>query len=352
MITLGVDAHKKVHAAVAVDDAGQEIAQCRLPNSAVGWAKMHDWAASLGEARQWGIEGAWSYGRGLAQSLIARGDVVYEINTRWTAIGRRSARRPGKTDSLDANAIALLVMREVASLPAVHAEDETVLLDVLTSEREAALAEATRLRNQIHALLMQVDPEYRGRLPTINSKAGVKALMVYRPAVEGELQASRVAAIRRVSVRLDLALAQADEVEKRIDAITRTAFAPLTEICGVSLLTAAALAGILGPGRRFASDAQLAAYAGAAPLEASSAGYVRHRLNRGGNRRLNAILYRIVLTQSHYSPEARAYLERRTTEGKTRREAMRALKRFVVRAIWHQWLECLPAHCGEIASAA
>ena len=77
-----------------------------------------------------------------------------------------------------------------------------------------------------------------------------------------------------------------------------------------------------------------------APLEASSAGVVRHRLNGGGNRRLNAILYRIALTQARYSSEARAYLNRRVTEGKTRREALRALKRFLIRAIWRLWQEC------------
>jgi transposase len=205
MITVGIDAHKKVHQGVALDETGRELGQCRVPNSAAGWVKLYDWAASFGGPRQWGIEGAWSYGRGLAQSLIARGEVVYEVNTRWTAIGRRSARRPGKTDDLDANAIALLVMRESTSLPGVHAEDETVLLDMLTSERESLLVEATRLRNQVHALLMQVDPQYRDRLPSINSKAGLKAMLAYAPVVEGELQASRVATIQRIAGRLDLA---------------------------------------------------------------------------------------------------------------------------------------------------
>ena len=106
------------------------------------------------------------------------------------------------------------------------------------------------------------------------------------------------------------------------------------------MLTAAALAGILGPGRRFATDAQLAAYAGVAPQETSSAERVRHRLNRGGNRRLNAILYRIALTQARSSGQAQAYLARRISEGKTRREAIRALKRHLIRVIWRKWADC------------
>ena len=108
------------------------------------------------------------------------------------------------------------------------------------------------------------------------------------------------------------------------------------------MLTAGAIAGVLGPGHRFHTDAQLASYAGAAPLEASSAGLVRHRLNRGGNRRVNTILFRIVLTQAHHSEEARAYLNRKVAQGKSKREAMRALKRYIARAIWRLWQECYP----------
>jgi hypothetical protein len=119
----------------------------------------------------------------------------------------------------------------------------------------------------------------------------------------------------------------------------RKALRPST-ICDLNLLTAGELAGILGPGQRFTSDAQLAAYAGVSPLEASSAGAVRHRLNRGGNRRLNSVLHRIVLTQLHASAAARAYMERRVSEGKSRREAMRALKRYVARSVWRLWQEC------------
>ncbi len=154
-----------------------------------------------------------------------------------------------------------------------------------------------------------------------------------------------MAAVRRIGKRLRLALSQVDELTNEIQGHAAEDFAPLTRLCGVNLLTAGALAGILGPGQRFSSDAELAAYAGVAPLEASSAGHVRHRLNRGGNRRLNSVLYYIALTQAHHLPSARAYLDRRVAEGKTRREARRALTRFIVRAIWHLWQECWPAGC-------
>ena len=343
MITLGVDAHKQVHMAVALDEAGHELGRWRGPNSRRGWEELAGWAAELGEPRQWGIEGAWNYGRGLAQHLVARGEGVSEVNARWTALGRRSARKAGKSDPLDAHAVAVLVWREGVTLPRVAVEDETAILDLLVTEREGALAEATRLRNQIHQVLLQLDPEYRSHLPNLQTQAGLAAVGSYTTPLASGLAQERAAAVRRLAQRLRLALHQAEELADQIRTRAERSFAPLTRLCGVNLLTAGALAGILGPGRRFATDAQLAAYAGVAPLEASSAGVVRHRLNRGGNRRLNAILYRIALTQARYSVEARAYLDRRVAEGKTRREALRALKRFLIRAIWRLWQECVSA---------
>ena len=342
MITIGVDAHKRVHVALALDEAGCEIGRWEGPNNSVGWRGLTEWALGLDSDRRWGIEGAWGYGRGLAQQLVTAGGAVFEVNARWTAFGRRSARKPGKTDRLDARAIALLVRQEASTLPRVLPEDHTAVLNLLSTEREGAVAEATRLRNQIHALLLHLDPEYQARLRILKSPATLAALENYAAPNGGPLQQARAAAVRRLAQRLRLALTQAEELTNRIRDSAAADFSPLTRLCGVNLLTAGTLAGILGPGHRFATDAQLAAYAGVAPLEASSAGYVRHRLNRGGNRRLNAVLYRIALTQARHSVEARAYLDRRVAEGKTRREAIRALKRFIIRAIWRLWQECRP----------
>ncbi len=262
------------------------------------------------------------------------------MNPRWTAEGRRRARRTEKSDHLDARAVALFVWREAASLPPIGADDDTAMLELLVTERDDLVAEATRLRNQLHQLLLQIDPSYRERIPSLTSKRGVRAALSYETDNPRLLQQERVSVVRRLARRLWLAMEQEQEIAHRIEQLAATRFLPLTGICGVSLLTAGALAGILGPGLRFQSDAQIAAYAGVAPLEASSAERVRHRLDRGGNRRLNAILYRIAITQARCFPEARAYLARRVAEGKTKREALRALKRFIVRAIWRRWQEC------------
>jgi transposase len=340
MITIGVDAHKRVLVALALDDAGRELAHWRGPNSVTGWEQLFRWAQACQVELQWGIEGAWGYGRGLAQFLVAAGQRVYEVNARWTALGRKRARKPDKTDLLDARAIAQMVRQEETELPGIQQEDQTTLLELMTTERERALAEATRLRNQIHALLLHLDPQYPAVLKDLKSKKNLSILENYPIPDRNLVQQERALSVRRLAQRLRLALDQAAELARRIKKQAAQHALPLTRLCGVNLLTAGALAGILGPGQRFGNDAQLAAYAGVAPLEASSAGITRHRLSRAGNRRLNSIIYRIALTQARHHPEARAYLDRRTSEGKTRREAFRALKRYIVRAVWKLWQEC------------
>ena len=244
--------------------------------------------------------------------------------------------------TLDARAIAGVLRQEGESLPAVTRDDDSSMLELLTVERDAAVAEATRLRNQLHAHLMQLDPEYRQHLPRFRTVAGLAELRAFTADDDDPLRSERAATVRRLAARLELALQQADEVAERIRLLAATRYMPLTRLCGINLLTAGAIAGMLGPGLRFASDAELAAYAGVSPWEASSAGKTRHRLNRSGNRRLNAVFYRIALTQAQHLPEARAYLERRVTEGKTRREAHRALRRYLARAVFKLWRECFP----------
>src|SRR3954467_15359129 len=129
MLTSGVDAHKCTNMAVAIDAAGREVARWRGPNTVAGWQQLAAWAAALAPEARWGIAGAWNYGRGLAQCLVETGATVYEVNARWTAAGRRRARTPGKSDRLDARAIALVVWREAGTLPPVTADDETGVLD-------------------------------------------------------------------------------------------------------------------------------------------------------------------------------------------------------------------------------
>jgi transposase len=319
MITIGIDAHKHLHVAVALDQAGREVDRWQGPNSPEGWAALLTWGRSKGKRtpRRWGIEGAGHYGRGLAQALVAAGEQVYDINPRWTALARRSSRTRGKSDRLDAAAVARYLWQEGTELVPLAPEDGTAVLDLLVRERNAAVAEATRLRNQLHALLLQLDPQYQDHLPALTTLAGIAALLSYQAPDASASSAARAAGVRRLAERLQLVTAQAEALKAEIEELARARFTPLTELKGVALLTAGTLAGILGANAHVGAEAQLAAYAGVAPLPASSAGQCRHRLNRGGNRQLNAVLHRIALAQARSHPSAKAYLARRRQEGKS-----------------------------------
>lgn len=343
VITIGVDAHKRVHAADAVNDAGKELAAWRGSNSTNGWEVLLGWARGLGDDIVFGVEGAGNYGRGLSQFLVASGYTVYDVNPRLTAFGRRRSRRPDKTDRLDARAVALAVLRESDKLPVVTLEDETSLLNMLSGERDDLLGDETRIRNQIHQLLFQIDPEYQDKLPSLTSNAGVTRILRYTYRGVDALDHERAAAVRRYARRLKVAADQVAELTRRVEEIAEARFRPLMEVSGIAALNAGVLAGLLGPKSRFTKEEQLAVYSGTAPLETSSAGTVRHRLNRGGNRKLNAVLHRIVLSQIRHSGPAKAYIDRRVSEGKTKREAIRAAKRYVARTIWKTWQRCGPS---------
>lgn len=346
MLTIGVDAHKRVHAAVALDDAGREVDRWRGPNRLDGWEALRAWAEPLGAERQWGIEGAGQYGRGLAQLLVASDETVWEVNPRQTAAMRRGGRQRGKTDRLDAMAVARVVRQEGADLPRVQPEDETVVLAVLVAERASALAAATRVRNQLHQVLHQLDPDYHQRWSDLTNRRQIMALTQAQDWGPGRITATRAAVVRRLATRLLLAETQADESKGEIERIAEVYLQPLIALKGVAALSAGMLAAELGPGDRFATDAQVAMHAGVAPLEASSGEIVRHRLNRTGNRQLNALIHHIAWVQSQHHPPAQAYLARRRAEGKTAAEALRALKRYVARAVWRAWQVCLATGLG------
>jgi transposase len=340
MLTIGVDAHKRVHQAIALDDRGQVVAAWRGPNAPQAWAELRTWAEGLGEVRRWGIEGAHTYGHGLAQFLVSAGEVVHDVNPRLTAGERRYARRRGKTDRLDAEAVARVLARDRTHLPVVVLEDELAVLELLVREREDLRSEATRIRNQLHALLLRAEPGYEAHLKSALKRASsVAHLEQYVAPQDGPIARAREAAVRRLAMRLRLLLEQTETLAQQIRALAAPRYTPLAELSGVDLLTADALAAILGP-RSFRDEAALSAYAGVAPLEASSGERVRHRLNRGGDRQLNALVHRIVITQLRVSPAAKAYVARRRSEGKTWREAVRALKRYIIRAVWRLWQRC------------
>ncbi len=347
MLTIGVDAHKRVQQAVAIDGTGRERARWRGGNDPADWAALRTWAAGLDGERRWGIEGSGQYGHGLAQHLVAAGEPVVEVNPRLTATMRRGGRQRGKSDRLDALAVARVVAQEGDALPAVQPDDASAVLAELAADRASAVAEATAVRNELHQVLHQLSAVDPRAWPDLTKPDAVATLEAYQAPAGNPLAAARAIRVRHLAARLTLALEQAAATTQAIEELARPHLEPLDALCGVAPLTAGLLAAALG-GHRFETDAQLASYAGTAPLPASSGEHARHRLNRGGNRGLNALIHRIALVQLQHAPEAQAYVAKRCGEAKTQREAIRCLKRFIARRVYRAWRQCTLPPLTEI----
>ena len=351
MIWIGVDAHKRLHQAIALSATGEVVAERTITNDEASWHALLAWARALDAQRIWAIEGAWYLGRGLAQHLARAGERVHEVNGRWTAQRRRGMRRPGKSDRLDARAVAQLLREEADTLPRVYAEEDPLAAVQLWSRLQAEFTEdMTRLINRLHALLLACEPGYQERLPALTTKAGIEAVRAYVAPGEGELARERERAVRAVGEQLALLWQQDRELRSKLERASVARFSPLRKVEGIGPLIACAIVAEVGRPRPGVTERHFAAAAGVAPLEASSAGGTRHRLSRHGNRRLNMLLHQIVLTQSRTYAPARAYLERRRAEGRTSREARRALKRFVARRVFNALSECFASSVGAVAA--
>jgi transposase len=339
MVWIGVDCHKWQHTAALLDADGQLLDYWQGGTTPADWQALLDWASAFGAPRHWGIEGSGHYGRGVAQFLLGQHETVVEVNPRLTVLGRRSRGSRAKNDLRDAEAIAAVVQAQGARLPPLQPADATAVLALWTAERDDLIAAATRLRNQLHGLISQAEPGApKAKLDTLQAARGWQCYQTKQTDALSQVRAER---IRQRAGQLATMLAEIQALARQIAAAAPAVAAPLQELVGVDWLTAGMLAGYLGPGQRFASDRQLAAYAGVAPLEVSSAGRTRHRLNRGGNRQLNAILHRIAWAQLRWSPEGQAYVARRMGEGKSQAEALRALKRHIARRVYQRWQRCL-----------
>jgi transposase len=342
VIWIGVDAHKRLHEAVAISESGV-VGTRRISNEASQWVSLLEWSRQWSE-RVWAVEGAWYLGRGLAQYLAEQGEEVHEVSGKWTAARRHGMRRPGKSDRLDAHSVATLLREERATLPRVYAEDDALASVQLWSRLEQELSEdRTRIVNRLHNLLLLCDPGYAGQIPELTTKAGIAAARTYTAPGSRAVAREREQAVRASAEQIALLDDQIADLRRKLERASTRSFRALRQVEGIGPQIACTIVAELGAPRPGFGDEQLAALAGAAPLEASSAGATRHRLNRGGNRRLNLALHRIVLTQARMYGPARIYLARRRAEGRTDREARRALKRLLCRRIIQAWRACFDA---------
>lgn len=332
MITIGIDPHKHTHTAVAVKDAtGQLLAELTVSADEAGHERLRQWATELagGELR-FALEDIRQVSGRLERSLLAHGCDVRRVPPKLMADMRRGARQFGKSDAIDALAIARAALRE-PGLPAARSEPELRELKLLIDHRENLLRERTALASRLRWHLHDIDSGLEPRARSLGREGPRRSLAQRLARREQSVQ---VRICRELLARIGQISRREAELAGEIRGLVRGSVPALLKLPGCAELNAAKLIAEIGGADRFSSDAQLARHAGCAPIEASSGRVRRHRLSRGGNRQLNAAFYRIALTQSRTHPEARAYLAKKRAEGKSTAEAFRCLKRHLVRAVW------------------
>jgi transposase len=334
MIVLGADTHKGSHSIAAVAAAtGELLGEKTISVGERGFVALLDWARGLGEERVWAIEDCRHVSGGLERFLLVSGERVIRVATKLMADARRAGRSRGKSDSIDALAVARAALREgIDSLPSAQLAGPELELRLLVDHRDRLVRQRVALNNDLLWHLHDLWPELEfPRSALVSKKWSTK---VSRRLASAE-QTARVRIARDELRRLRELTNAINTLEGEIaDLVTQVAPQLLTEP-GFGPLTAAKLVGEVAGAARFSSDAKLARAAGVAPIPVSSGKTNRHRLDRGGNRQLNATLHRIAVTRARCHPETKTYLDRKRAEGKTTREALRCLKRHLARRVWH-----------------
>jgi transposase len=332
VIVIGVDPHKRSHtAAVVARASGELLAELTRPAREHGHGELLAWARSLGRERLWALEDCRHVSVRLERFLLARGERVVRVPPKLMAGARRSERRRGKSDTIDALAVARAALRE-PGLPVASLEGRPREIRLLVDHRDDLVAERTRIQNRLRWHLLELWPELELPAGALDRRCWLQRI----GRRLGREQQTIEVRIARELVRRSAELSRrALELETELAALVRAEAAALLELRGCGVLTAAKIVGETAGAHRFGSDARLAMHAGAAPLEASSGAQRRHRLNRSGNRQLNCALHRLAINQARWHPPARAYLARKQAEGKTRPEALRCLKRHLARTIYN-----------------
>jgi transposase len=332
VIVIGVDPHKQSHTAAAVEQGTGELRGERTVKARrQGHERLLVWARSLASERLWALEDCRHVSIGLERFLLASGERVVRVPPKLMAGARRGARQRGKSDAIDALAVARAALRE-PELPVAVLEGSSREIRLLVDHREDLVGERTRTQNRLRWHLHELEPELE--LP-----AGALDRRVWLDRIARRLarreQTAQVRICRELVRRIAELTRRARELERELGLLVAAEAPALLELSGCGVLTAAKLVGETAGADRFADEARLAMHAGTAPLPASSGKRQRHRLNRSGNRQLNCALHRIAVVQGQHHPSARAYLARKQAEGKSRKEALRCLKRHLARTIYH-----------------
>jgi transposase len=347
MIVIGADIHKRNHTLVAVRaGSGELVDELEIKATEEGHRQALGWARELEAERVWALEDCRHVSRRLEEALLGAGERVVRVAPRFTGLGRREERRPGKSDAIDALAVARAVVREGPErFPVAFLDERAMEIRLLSDHRRNLVAERSRAQNRLRWHLVELCPELEAQLPSGSLDRGVRLRAIAERLAGIETTRARLA--RELLDRIAETAREAKRLEAEIAGLVRSHRPALLAEPGCGPLCAATLIGHTAGARRFAGDAQFARMAGVAPIPVSSGKSHRHRLHRGGNRQLNRALHVIAITRSRVDPETRAYLAKKRAEGKSQREAMRCLKRHLARRFYRFLSEPSPSPSRE-----
>jgi transposase len=333
MVTIGVDPHKQTHTAAAVDELGSEVEHRTVPATLAGNGQLLEWARGLDSERVWAVEDVRNVSGSLERFLIDRGETVVRLAPQLMAGARRGVRTRGKSDPIDATAIARAALREgIETLPTARLAGPEREIRMLALYRERLLDMRTRLSNELRWQLHDLWPAWELPAKAL-AHAGWQMKVASRLA-RAE-QTTQVLIARDMIGRVrELSRATKDLYDKLAALVKQVAPQLLAEP-GIGVLLAAKFIGEIAGIDRFTSDAQLARLAACAPIPASSGRSDRHRLDPGGNRRLNSAFYMLAIIRIAHDPRTAVYLQKQRANGKTKREAIRNLKRHLARRVYH-----------------
>ena len=331
-IVIGVDTHRDTHTAVALGPLGGWLGSTVVPTTPAGYRDLVRWAEALGPVRAFGIEGSGSWGAGLARQVRAAGHAVLEVDRP----DRSARRRRGKSDPIDAELAARQVLAGTVTTLPKRSDGIVESLRLLTLTKRSADKARTAALVQLRSVLVTAPADIREDLRDLGPVALVKRCAALRPGSGSDPRWATRQVLRTLARRILALDAELADAVAALDRLTLEANPVLRAVFGVGPDTAAALLVAVGDNPdRIGSEAAFAALCGVSPVPASSGLRTRHRLNRGGDRQANRALFRIVLTRLRYHAPTKAYLERRTREGKGKgkKEIIRCLKRYVAREL-------------------
>lgn len=322
MVTIGADLHKRWHTAVAVDAQGRKLAERTVRATPDGHLELLRWAGERFGGRRWALEDCRHLSRRLESDLVRAGEAVVRVPPKLMAGARRSSREPGKSDPIDALAVARAALRE-PGLPAARLDGPERDVRLLVDHREDLVAERTRIENRLRWHLHELAPGDGPAPRSLGRRhvlAGLEERLAGLSGTVARIASELVGRIRELTAAID-------RLEREIAALVVALAPTLLALEGCGPLTAAKLIGEAADIRRFRSAAAFARHDGTAPVPVWSGNVTRHRLSRGGNRQLNLALHRIAITQLQRPGRGRDYVAKRMAAGDTRTEAIRALRR-------------------------